>query len=143
IRQSLTESILLSVFGGLAGLVIAFLGVKLLVALTFHSAKFVPIDATPSLPVLGFAFALSLVTGALFGTAPAWLATHADPAEALRGANRSTRDQSSFSQKALVIVQATISVVLIAGAGLLTRSLANLQHQDFGYEIENRVTIAL
>ncbi len=95
------------------------------------------------MPVLAFAFALSLVTGMLFGTAPAWLASHADPAEALRGANRSTRDRASFSQKILVIVQATLSVVLLAGAGLLTRSLLNLQHQDFGYETDHRVTISL
>jgi len=103
IRQSLTESLVLSVFGGLAGLVIAYLGVKLLVTLTFHSAKYVPIDATPSLAVLGFAFTVSLITGMLFGTAPAWLASHADPAEALRGANRSTHDRASLSQKILVI----------------------------------------
>ena len=105
--------------------------------------KYVPIDATPSLPVLAFAFVLSLVTGVLFGTAPAWLATHADPAEALRGTNRSTRDRSSLSQKVLVIVQATLSVVLLAGAGLLTHSLQKLQHQDFGYETDHRVTISL
>jgi predicted permease len=143
IRQSLTESLVLSVMGGFAGLAIAFLGVKLIVALAFHGAQFVPIDAAPSLPVLGFAFVLSLVTGALFGTAPAWFASNADPAEALRGANRSTRDTSSLSQKILVVVQATLSVVLLAGAGLLTRSLANLQHQDFGYETDHRVTISL
>jgi predicted permease len=143
IRQSLTESLVLSVFGGLAGLIIAYLGVKLLVALTFHSAKYVPIDATPSLPVLGFAFALSLLTGALFGTAPAWLATHADPAETLRGANRSTHDRSSFSQKILVILQATLSVVLLAGAGLLTRSLEKMQHQELGYEVDHRALISL
>ena len=143
IRQSLTESILLSVFGGLAGLAIAFLGVKLIVALAFRHAQFVPISARPSLPVLAFAFALSLVTGAVFGTAPAWLATHADPAEALRGANRSTRDHASWSQKTLVIVQATLSVVLLTGAGLLTRSLANLQHQDFGYQLDHRITLSL
>lgn len=143
IRQSMTESLVLSVFGGLAGLVIAYLGVRLLVALTFHSAKYVPIDATPSLPILGFAFALSLVTGMLFGTAPAWFASHADPAEALRGANRSTHDRSSLSQKILVILQATLSVVLLAGAGLLTRSLINMQHQNFGYETDHRVVIAL
>jgi predicted permease len=143
IRQSLTESLLLSVFGGLAGLIIAYLGVKLLVALTFHSAKYVPINATPSLPILGFAFALSLVTGMLFGTAPAWFASHADPAEALRGANRSTHDRSSLPQKILVILQATLSVVLLAGAGLLTRSLMNMQHQNFGYEVDHRVTINL
>jgi predicted permease len=143
IRQSLTESVVLSVMGGAAGLGVAFLGVKAIVALAFRGAKFVPIDAAPSLPVLGFAFALSLVTGALFGMAPAWLATHADPAEALRGANRSTRDHASWSQKTLVVVQATLSVVLLTGAGLLTRSLNNLQHQDFGYETDHRVTLSL
>ncbi|HEX3471820.1 MAG TPA: ABC transporter permease [Silvibacterium sp.] len=143
IGQSLTESLVLSVFGGTAGLLVAYLGVRVLVALTFHSAKYVPINAAPSLPVLGFAFGLSLVTGALFGTAPAWFASRADPAEALRGANRSTHDRSSLSQKILVIVQAALSVVLLAGAGLLTRSLVNMQHQDFGYETDHRVTISL
>jgi predicted permease len=143
IRQSLTESIVLSVFGGAAGLLVAYLGVKSIVALAFHGAKYVPIDAAPSLPVLGFAFGLSLITGVIFGTAPAWFASHANPVEALRGANRSTRDRSSFSQKILVIVQATLSVVLLAGAGLLTHSLQKLQHQDFGYETDHRVTISL
>jgi predicted permease len=143
IRQSLTESILLALFGGLAGLAVAYLGVRLIVAMAFHGAHFVPISAAPSIPVLLFAFALSLVTGAIFGTAPAWLATHADPAEALRGANRSTRDHASWSQKTLVVVQATLSVVLLTGAGLLTRSLTNLQHQDFGYQIDHRITIGL
>ena len=143
IRQSLTESIVLSVMGGAAGLAVAYLGVKAIVALAFHGAKYVPIDAAPSLPVLGFAFALSLLTGVLFGTAPALLASRAEPAEALRGANRTTRDRSSISQKILVIVQATLSVVLLAGAGLLTHSLDKLQHQDFGYEIDRRVTLSL
>jgi predicted permease len=143
IRQSLTESIVLSVLGGAAGLIVAFLGVKLMVALTFHDAKFVPIDATPSLPVLAFAFVLSLLTGALFGTAPAWFASHSEPVEALRGANRSTHDRSSLPQKILVIFQATLSVVLLAGAGLLTRSLMNMQNQDFGYDLDRRVTFSL
>jgi predicted permease len=142
-RQSLTESIVLSVLGGAAGLAVAYLGVKAIVALAFHGAKYVPIDAAPSLAVLAFAFALSLVTGVLFGTAPAWLASRADPAEALRGANRTTRDRSSLSQMVLVIVQATLSVVLLTGAGLLTHSLQKLQHQDFGYETDHRVTISL
>ena len=90
IRQALTESVVLAVLGGLAGLGLAFAGVKAIVAIAFHEAHYVPIDAKPSLPVLGFAFVLSLLTGALFGMAPAWLATRADPAEALRGANRSS-----------------------------------------------------
>src|SRR6516165_1384135 len=110
VRKSLTESIVLSILGGILGLAVAFAGVKAVVALTFHDARYVPIDAPPSIPVLAFAFAVSLLTGALFGVAPAWLTSHAHPAEALRGVNRSTRDRSSFSQKALVVVQATLSV---------------------------------
>jgi predicted permease len=143
IRQSLTESIVLSCLGGLAGMIVAYLGVKLIVMLAFHSAHFVPIDARPSLPILAFAFGLSLLTGALFGTAPAWLTSHADPAEALRGANRSTRDSSSMPQKVLVVVQATLSIVLLAGAGLLIRSLQKMEHQDFGFETDRRINIAV
>jgi predicted permease len=143
IRQSLTESVVLAVLGGLLGLAVAYFGVRAVVALTFRSARFVPIEATPSLAVLAFAFGVSLITAVLFGIAPAWFTSHADPADALRGANRSTRDHASFSQKALVVVQATLSVVLLAGAGLLTRSLLKMQHQDFGYEVENRVVLSL
>ena len=143
IRQALTESLVLSVLGGAAGLIVAFLGVKLMVALAFHSAKFVPINATPSLLVLAFAFGVSLLTGALFGTAPAWFASRSEPVEALRGINRSTSDRSSLPQKILVVFQATLSVVLLAGAGLLTRSLMNMQNQDFGYELDRRVVISL
>jgi predicted permease len=117
--------------------------VKVIVALAFHSAHFVPIDAAPSLPVLAFAFGLSLITGILFGTAPAWFASHADPAEALRGANRSTHDHSSLPQKILVVVQATLSIVLLAGAGLLMRSLSKLEHQDLGFETDHRLSIVM
>jgi predicted permease len=143
IRQSLTESIVLSCLGGLAGMAIAYLGVKAIVMLAFHSAHFVPIDAKPSLPILAFAFGLSLFTGALFGTAPAWLTSHADPAEALRGANRSTRDSSTLPQKTLVVLQATLSIVLLAGAGLLIRSLQKMEHQDFGFETDHRINISV
>jgi predicted permease len=143
IRQTFTESIVLSVLGGVAGVAVAYLGVKLIVALTFHSARFVPIDATPSLPVLAFAFGLSVLTGAVFGTAPAWFTSHSDPADALRGTNRSTRDSATLPQKILVIVQATLSIVLLAGAGLLTRSLSNLEHQSFGFETDHRISIVM
>jgi len=143
IRQSFTESVVLSVLGGIAGVVVAYLGVKLIVALAFHHAHYVPIDATPSLPVLAFAFALSLFTGALFGTAPAWFTSHGNPVEALRGANRSTRDSATLPQKILVVVQAVLSIVLLAGAGLLTRSLRNLEHQSFGFETDHRISIVM
>ncbi len=143
IRQSLTESLVISLSGGIAGIAIAFLGVKGMIALAFSNAPSVPISALPSLPVLGFAFGLSLTTAVVFGTIPAWLASGVQPLEALRGVNRSTRDTSSLPQKSFVIVQATLSIVLLFGAGLLTRSLLKLQHQDFGYETDGRISIHL
>lgn len=143
IRQSLPESIVLAVLGGIAGIAIAYLGVKLILALAIHGAEWVPISASPSLPVLGFAFGLSLLTGILFGTVPAWLNSRANPAEALRGANRSTSDSSALPQKILVIVQAALSIVLLAGAGLLTRSLQKMEHQDFGFKTAHRINISV
>ena len=143
VSQSLTESILLSLAGGLAGILIADGAGRLLLVLAFHNANPIAIDTTPSLPVLAFALGLSFITGIVFGTAPAWFATRADPVEALRGANRATRDHSSFSRQALLIVQATLSVVLVAGAALLTRSLKNMEQQNFGFTVANRVSVEL
>ncbi|HLJ46415.1 MAG TPA: ABC transporter permease [Bryobacteraceae bacterium] len=143
IGQSLTESLLLAIAGGIAGLVIADGAQRLLLALAFRDSHAIPISTTPSLPILAFAFALSLVTGILFGTAPAWLATRTDPVQALRGVGRSTSDSSSLPRKLLLVFQATLSVVLVAGATMLTRSLNNLQNQSLGLETHNRVSIAL
>ena len=84
-----------------------------------------------------------LLTGILFGVVPAWFASHSDPAEALHGANRSTRDRSSLPQKMLVIGQAALSLVLLACAGLLTSSLRNLEHQDLGFATQNRISVAI
>jgi macrolide transport system ATP-binding/permease protein len=143
IRQILTESVLLSCIGGLVGLAIAYAGSHTILALVFPDAKNMPIEARPSLAVLGFAFLVSLVTGVLFGTAPAWLSSQAQPAEALRGANRSTRDRSSLPQQALVVMQAALSLVLLAGAILMTKSLINLEHQNFGIATANRYVLHL
>lgn len=143
IRQALTESILLAIGGGIAGLVVAFAAARLLLALAFRNAHFLPISTAPSLLVLLFAFAVALLTGIIFGAAPAWLATRTDPAEALRGSARSIGDHSTFARKALLIVQATLSVVLVAGATMLGRSLNKLEHQDFGYPIKGRVLVEL
>jgi predicted permease len=141
IRQMLTESIVLACMGGLAGLVVAYGGVRLLLALAFPANQDVPIHASPSAMVLGFAFALSLVTGLVFGIVPAWITSHAEPAEALRGAGRSTRDGSSLLQRSLVVMQAALSLVLLVGAGLLLKSLNKLEHQDFGVQTKNRVVV--
>jgi predicted permease len=141
--QALVESILLAVAGGLAGLAVAAGAGRLLLALAFRSSHFLPITTRPSLIVLAFAFGLALLTGIIFGAAPAWFATRTDPADALRGSGRSTSDHSSFTRKALLIVQATLSVVLVAGAMMLARSLNKLEHQDFGYQTQGRVVVAL
>ena len=141
IRQIVTESVLLSCIGGLAGLAVAYAGSRTILALAFPDAHNLPIDASPSLAVLGFAFLVSLITGVLFGFAPAWLSSHAQPAEVLRGVNRSTRDRSSFPQRALVVFQAALSLVLLAGAILMTKSLNNLEHQNFGITTSNRYVL--
>ncbi len=143
IRQMLTDSVLLACLGGLAGLAVAYAGTRTILSLAFPDSPHLPIDASPSLPVLGFAFLLSLVTGVVFGIVPAWITSHSDPAEALRGINRSTRDRSSLPQKSLIVFQAAMSLVLLVGAGLLTKSLRNLEHQDFGIQTTNRYVLHL
>jgi predicted permease len=141
IIQALTESVLLAIAGGIAGLLVAVGAARLLLALAFHSAHFLPISTAPSLVVLAFAFILALVTGVIFGAAPAWFATRTDPADALRGTGRGNTDRSSFARKTLLVVQATLSVVLVAGATMLGRSLNKLEHQDFGFQVASRVEV--
>jgi predicted permease len=143
IAQALMESVLLAIAGGVAGLVVAVGAARLLLALAFRTSHFLPISTSPSLIVLAFAFVLALITGVIFGAAPAWFATRTDPADALRGSGRSTSDHSSLARKALLIVQATLAVVLVAGATMLARSLNKLEHQNFGYQIQGRALVAL
>ena len=141
LRQVLTESVLLSVLGGTGGLLLAFAGTRAILLVFFRGARFIPISAAPSFMVLGFAFLLSLVTGIVFGLVPAWINARSDPAEALRGAGRSTRDRSSLPQKSLVILQVALSVILLIGAGLLTQTLRNLETQRFGFEPQGRLIV--
>ncbi|HEX3685369.1 MAG TPA: ABC transporter permease [Bryobacteraceae bacterium] len=142
-RQALTESLLLSWFGGAAGLALAFATSRLILVLAFRGAHYVPIDASPSWPVLAFAFGVSVATGLLFGIAPAWIQTHSDPADALRGASRSTPAAATLPQKLLVIAQAALSLVLLTGAGLLTESLRHLEQQNFGFRTDHRILVQL
>jgi predicted permease len=139
IRQMLTESIVLSCLGGLAGLLVAYAGTRILLAMAFPHAHNLPIEASPSLPVMGFAFGLSLLTGLIFGVAPAWVTSHSQPADALRGSNRTTNDRSGWVQRSLVILQAALSLVLLVGAGLMAKSLSKLENQDFGVLTVNRL----
>jgi predicted permease len=135
--QVLTESTVLAVLGGAVGVGLAFWCTRLILRLAFQDHP-VAISAMPSLPVLGFTFGISLLTGILFGVAPAWMTTHADPVDALRGAHRSTQSAAGWTQKSLVVAQAALSLVLLCAAGLLTESLRNMHHQDFGFDVANR-----
>jgi len=143
LRARLTECVVLSILGGLAGLLLAYYASRAMVAMAFQGSHYVPISAAPSLPVLGFTFAVALLTGIIFGLAPAWIASRSDPAEALRGNARSTRDAASIGQKSLVVVQAALSLALLTVAGLLTQSLRNLQGQGFGFERQGRLIVQI
>ena len=141
VKKALVESVMLAVIGGAFGVGVAYAGTRLILYLAFRTGgqvTYVPVDAAPSWPVLRFTLGLSAVTGIIFGIAPAWMTSHADPVEALRGANRSVSGRRSWMQRSLVIGQAAMSLVLLSAAGLLGQSLRNLEHQNFGFETQDR-----
>jgi len=144
VRKALIESITLGFIGGAAGIGLAYAGARLILHLAFRIGgpdNFVPVTASPSTAVLLFTLALSMVTGVIFGIAPAWITSHADPIEALRGANRSVGGRRTWAQKMLVISQAAISLVLLSAAAMLGKSLLNLQHQNFGFQTSGRYVV--
>ena len=141
VRKSLVECIMLSAIGGVLGIGVAYVATRLILHLAFQIGgpnNYVPVSAAPSIPVLLFTLGMSVLTGVVFGAAPAWMTSHADPIEALRGANRSLGGRRSWAQRSLVIAQAAMSLVLLSAAALLGQSLRNLQHQTFGFETEGR-----
>ncbi len=141
IRQALTEGLMLGLFGGAAGLAVAYAGTQIILSLAFRGARYVPIGTAPSLPVLLFAALLSALTTLIFAAAPAWISSKADAGEAFRGSQRGIRQGSSVPQKSLIVLQAALSLVLLAGAGLLTESLRNLERQPFGFDTSGRVIV--
>ena len=138
VRQLLTESVLLSGLGGLLGLAVSYIGAHALLALAFPNQHNMPVAASPSPLVIGFAFVLSLVTGVLFGLAPALMAARTQPAEALRSNARTTAHGASFLQRALVVLQAALSLVLLVAAGLFAQSLNKAENVDMKLDATNR-----
>ena len=143
VRQSLTEGIVIALAGGGAGMVVAILATRAIVALAFPSVGFLPLDVQPSLSVLLFAFVLTIATGAIFSSAPAWAMSRTDPVDALRGAGRGGSQRSFVPRRALVVIQVALSMVLLTGAGLLTESLRRLEQQPLGFEPGNRMAIRI
>jgi macrolide transport system ATP-binding/permease protein len=141
VRQLLTESILLAGMGGLAGLAVAYAGTHFLLMLAFPGAENVPIGSGPSPAVIGFAFGVSMLTGILFGLAPAWITAQAEPVDALRSGARTTATGASLLQKVLVVLQAALSLVLLVGAGLFSQNLNKLQSMDLKLVSTNRYMV--
>ena len=128
IGQALLQSVIVALLGGLAALPVAYGGASLILNLAFHDEP-LGLSAEPSTVVMVFAFGVALVTGLVFGIAPAWLAAHVNSVEVLRGANRTTGRYTTMAQKVLVVAQAAVSVVLVCAAGLLILSLRGMKNQ--------------
>jgi putative ABC transport system permease protein len=146
IRQMLTESLLLSVLGGTAGLLLALWGVKALVAFTPESLlvlKLSDIDKT----ALGFTFLATLLTGIVAGLIPALQASRVDLNESLkdgaRGAVFLKRNSARRVSPALVIGELALTLVVLVGAGLLIKSFARVLAVDPGYNPENLLTMVI
>jgi predicted permease len=144
IRQLLTESILLASLGGALGVLFAFWGKRALAALADRDTAFLPtgIELSLNWRVLAFTVATSLLTGVLFGLAPAFRATNLDLTTALKQSRRSTGAVSRLGQ-GLVVAQVALSLLLLIGAGLFIRTLYNLQRVNLGFNQENLLLFAL
>jgi predicted permease len=132
IRQLLTESLLLAVCGGAAGLLVAYWLPPILLSVVPETGA--DVNFSPNLTVLAYAFVISMITGVIFGLAPALQATKLNLTSALQGTAVSPRFSSSRLRSALVVTQVAVSLVLLISAGLLLRSLQRAQATDRGFD---------
>ncbi|MDE3178707.1 MAG: ABC transporter permease [Acidobacteriota bacterium] len=140
IRQLLTESVMLALIGGACGLLLAVWGKSVLLALMASGRMPVLVDARVNLTALFFTAAVSLLTGILFGLAPALRATSLDLIPALKensGGTRTRREGKSKLGRGLVVAQVFAALVLLIGAGLFVRTLENLENQNIGFNRRN------
>jgi predicted permease len=140
VRQLLTESLLLAAIGGAAGIILAQWGVSLLVS---RLAATSPLDVKPDASVLLFTLGISLVSGVLFGIAPALRATSTDLTSALKEKSSQGRKTRFNLGSALVVIQVALSLILLVGAGLFARSLIKLQQENLGFNRDNVLLVNL
>jgi predicted permease len=143
VEQLLTESLLLGLLGGLAGILFAYGGIRLVVALGPREIPRLD-EMGLDITVLVFAFLVSLLAGVLFGLAPAYHASRAEPAHGLRYGTRGHGTAPGRRlRQALVLSELTLTLVLLVGAGLLMRSFRELLAVDPGFEAERLLTLQL
>lgn len=135
-RQSLIETILLSLAGGLFGLGIAFSATRILIAFVSQGNEWVGLSAAPDFTVLLFTLGLSVLTGILFGLAPAISSAQTETQGALSSSARSSggAKRSRWWPKSLVVGQIVLSLLLLVTAGLFLRTLRNLENQNYGFD---------
>jgi predicted permease len=143
IRQILIECLLVSLVGSAVAVLVAVFASRAMLAVALAGTQSSPFSSSPSAAVLGFALGVALLSAALFGCIPAWITSHFDPIEALRGAGRTVGDRTSWPQKALVVFQAALSVALLSTAGLVALSLRALEHQDLHLATSGRMVIGI
>jgi len=138
IRQLLTESVLLALLGGLLGILFAVWIKDGILAVSLWGGRGMTLEPRLDLRVLGFTFGLSLLTGIVFGVAPAWRSTRVDLTPTLKESGRSSSAiHRSILSRGLVVVQVALSLLLLVGAGLFVRTLVNLQRVDPGFNTQN------
>jgi predicted permease len=140
-RQLLVESVVLALFGGLAGVALGLWGCRLILRLVPAAVQqAVGPDSGPDLRVLLFALAVSVITGIVFGLVPAWQSSHSDPNDTLKNSKRAVRTllgRFRFSD-ILVVAQVALALMLLVGAGLLIRSLQQLRPHPAGRATRGR-----
>jgi len=137
-RQNLIETLMLSLTGGMLGFGVAFAATRILIGIVSQGNGYIAMDPTPDAKVMLFTLALSLLTGILFGLAPAIAAARTGAASNLSAGSRTAQSSGGksarFWPKTLVSAQVMLSLLLLVGAGLFLRTLRNLQNQDYGFE---------
>lgn len=141
-RQLLTESVLVSIVGGSAGVLLGYIGSKLLI-LQFPERMAMPrLDQTRmDAAVFAFALALAILTGIIFGVIPAWNASRTDINEVLKQGGRASGPRSHLVRNLLVIAETALSLVLLIGAGLMLRSFARMLAADPGFRADHVLTL--
>jgi putative ABC transport system permease protein len=144
VRQLLTESLLLSFAGAALGVVFAQWGTRLLIGLLSTSSSSVFLDLSVDGRMLAFTAGVAILTGLLFGLAPAWRGTRVQPQTAMKANSRGVIEGGRFGlAKTLVMLQVALSVVLVVGAGLMLGTFWKLSSRDTGFDRQNVLLVRL